>query len=73
MDISDLILGVLICSMSYNEFVKFMDDKDFEKEIAKWGKTFEKQVKKDKDFNLFEKFQLFKDYITDGTKIPLYW
>lgn len=72
-DISDLILGTLICSMSYSEFVEFMDDKDFEKEVRKWGKTFTKQVKKDKHFNIFEKFVLFKDYITDGTRMPLFW
>lgn len=72
-DISDLIIGVLICSMSYEEFISFMDDEDFEKEIRKWGKTFTKQVKKDKTFNLYDKFKLFKDYIIDGTQMPLYW
>jgi hypothetical protein len=72
-DISDLIIGVLICSMPYDDFVKFMDDEGFEKEIQKWGKTFRKQVKKDKSFNLIEKFKLFKNYITDGTRMPQYW
>lgn len=72
-DIGDLILGVLICSMSYEEFLEFMDDKNFTKEIAKWGKHCKKKIKKDKNFNLFEKFVMFRKYLNEGIETPLYW
>ena len=36
-EISDLIIGVLICSMRCDRFLSFYESKDFSREIAKWA------------------------------------
>lgn len=37
-DVGDLLLGVLICSMSCEAFVAFADSNDFEPEIERWAR-----------------------------------
>ena len=62
----DLILGVLICSMGYDDFLRFMESKNFRREIAAWGRKIGL-------FDPVEKIVLFNQYIREGSKAPLYW
>lgn len=69
-DVVDLIIGVLICSMTYEQFREFVASDRFFKEVRHWGKVIQKKTKKDKTFNIFERLELFKQYLEDGTKFP---
>jgi hypothetical protein len=64
--IGDLVLGVLVCSMSCLEFTRFMEAPDFVEQIEQWGN-------KIGEFNVPEKFKLFADYIQIGSESPMYW
>jgi hypothetical protein len=71
--IDDLILGVTICSRTYEEFLEFINDgEEFKAWTNKWGKSIRKQAKQ-KGFDLFSKFSLFKEYLKSGVIIPKYW
>lgn len=60
----DLIMGVLICSMTYEEFMEFLFQSDFEEQVFQWGK-------KCGVFDLAEKCRLFHEYITKGSEQPI--
>lgn len=62
----DLIIGVLICSMKFDEFLEFIEDPDSEKELASWGA-------KAYDCDLLDRIQLFKRYLSEGSKVPQVW
>lgn len=64
--LDDLLLGVLICSMSYAEFLEFLDQEDFNAEILEWGR-------RAGAFDLNEKSRRFLDYIKAGSALPPYW
>lgn len=69
----DLIFGVLVCSMRCDEFDKFLESKNRDKELKKWGKQIRKRIRKEKSFSMFEKFSLFRDYVNAESAIPQYW
>jgi len=64
--LSDLIIGVLCCSMTPKEFVSFMDSPTFEDDCKSWGK-------KVGIFDIPSKAQLFSDYIAAHSVVPKYW
>ncbi len=68
--IIDLIIGVLVCSMTYEQFKDFVDSDRFLPEVRRWGNIIRKDTKKDKHFNVFEKLAEFKRYLEDGQKFP---
>lgn len=63
--IQDLILGVLICSMSHRSFLQFIEQKDFLKQTAAWGK-------KVGIIDFEEKARLFQEYLKQGLHEPDY-
>jgi len=61
----DLLLGVLICSMRHDEFLAFLEQKNFTQEITRWGKR----------IGLFDfpaKAALFRAYLDAGRSEPNY-
>lgn len=68
----DLLVGLLICSMTFEDFLAFIEDDKALKQIQKWGKSVKKTCKEDKNFNIFLKIQEFSKYIQDGRKMPLF-
>ncbi len=82
---ADLIIGVLICSMTVDEFIAFADSRDFAKEVRRWsGKIAPKPWlakipwlgkwwRKHFGFDLYEKVGLFKAYITNNSVVPKFW
>jgi hypothetical protein len=80
----DLVIGLLICSMRCDEFLKFVEAKDFQKQIRKWGKRVSsspiigripwlgRRWRKTRSFNVIEKIALFKRYIEEGSTMPEY-
>lgn len=70
----DLILGILVCSMTVAEFLALLEDKErFAAELKRWGQHIRKEIKADPHFNLFEKFGLFRKYIQDANQVPKFW
>ena len=63
--VDDLVLGVLICSLSQSAFLQFIEQKDFLKQMAAWGKKFGSV-----DFK--EKADLFQQYLRQGLSEPDY-
>jgi hypothetical protein len=82
--ISDLLLGVLICSMRVDEFMEFSTSPNFKRDIRRWSKrVFPKSWicalpfcgkwwRRTRGFNVLEKIALFQHYIADAKKIPHY-
>lgn len=62
---ADLALGVLICSLTYEDFLAFLNQPDCRKEIQGWGKTIGLT-------DLAGKFQLFRDYLDESMAEPAY-
>jgi hypothetical protein len=72
--IDDLILGISICSRTFDEFVSFIgDEKEFKRWTKQWGLAIRKQIKKTKNFELFSKFSLFKEYLKSGIVKVNFW
>lgn len=70
----DLILGVLVCSMTVADFMELLDDRDkFAAELKRWGQHIRKEIRADPHFNLFAKFGLFRKYIQDANQVPKFW
>ncbi len=63
-EMADLVMGVYICSQTYEEFWQSIDEEDFLTRIQKWGEFA-------KDFDLKEKSLLFLKYIHDGSEQPV--
>lgn len=61
----DLILGVLICSMRHAEFLVFIEQKNFAKEMVAWGKRIGL-------FDFPEKSGLFQKYLRASLDEPDY-
>lgn len=85
-DAGDLLLGVLICSMRCDEFLKFANSPGFAKEIRRWSRKIfphpwicalpfglGKWWRTKHAFDLREKMQLFQNYIESNSKSPRYW
>lgn len=81
---NDLILGVLICSMRCDEFLQFLESKEFSKSVRAWGRKITsspiighipfigKWWRKNHGFNVIQKIGLFKSYIEQSSKTPAY-
>lgn len=63
--LDDLLIGILICSMTCRDFAEFMDQDNAEEEIKKWGERCGL-------FDFEEKAKLFNAYITEASKVPEY-
>jgi hypothetical protein len=62
--IEDLVFGVLICSMTYEDFLQFISGENFLTEIKSWG------AKCKLDFSFTEKVKLFNEYLGKAFKQP---
>jgi len=83
--ISDLLLGLSVCSMRVDEFLAGLESGDIAGDIAKWGKKvcplawlgriplFGRWWRKNHAPNLVEKMGLFKSYLEAGSETPKYW
>jgi hypothetical protein len=71
--IDDLLLGISICSRTYEEFLEFVNTpKELKEWTKKWGKYIKKETKK-KNFDILSKFEFFREYLKSGIFIPKYW
>jgi hypothetical protein len=64
--VHDLVLGVLVCSMSHKQFMEFIEQGDCEKQVEEWGG-------KAADVNLQESCRLFGEYLKTGSEVPEFW
>lgn len=63
--VEDLILGVLICSMTVQGFLSWIET-DWKNDIAEWGA-------KVGVFDLEDKAKLFLQYISESSDTPKFW
>ena len=63
---ADLLLGVLACSMTPGEFLKFIETPSYESDLKEWGE-------KAGAFDLDERAEMFQAYIDAHSIIPKYW
>ncbi len=83
--ISDLIIGVLACSMPCRDFLAFASTASFYKEIKQWSRRIcplpilglmpivGKWWRKRTVFDVHSKMELFKRYLKEGGQMPEYW
>ncbi len=83
-DISDLLLGLVICSLRVEEFILMANAGQLAKEVCRWSRKacphswvglipwLGKWWRKKHSFNYAEKILLFQEYITEAQKIPAY-
>lgn len=83
-NVSDLLTGVLICSMPVDEFIAFASSKSFTQEVRRWSKKLFPAVwicslpfignwwRKRHGFNVLEKMAIFQKYIASAQRIPNY-
>jgi hypothetical protein len=69
----DVIVGVLVCSMSYSDFVEFAGSDTFREELTNWSKKVEEMIKADPTFNIFECVGSYKSYMERGSEMPKFW
>lgn len=60
----DLLLGVFICSQSYEQFSRFIERPKWADEIKRWGA-------KCGEFDAAAKLKLFSDYMRNGSQQPV--
>jgi hypothetical protein len=61
--LSDLTMAVLICSMTYEDFLEFIDEADWMTKIKAWGESCG-------GFDIYEKIALFEKYISNALQQP---
>lgn len=64
--LSDLTIGVLVCSMQPSEFLRFMESPNFSEKCKEWGKSVGV-------FDINAKSELFAKYISSHSVVPKYW
>jgi hypothetical protein len=81
----DLLLGLVICSMSVDEFLESARSGRMGKDIHRWGRRVCPQAwigmlpfigqwwRRTHMADAMEKMKLFKSYIKAGSEVPLYW
>lgn len=70
----DLLLGVAICSRSFQEFVDwFGDDERRDAWLTEWYKSIMWECKNTKGWNILHKFTLFNSYRREGIEVPLFF
>ena len=82
--VSDLLLGVLICSLRVDDFLGFVEQPNFHKEMRNWSRRlfpavwlcaipfFGRWWRRTHGFNVIEKMQMFQNYIVEAQRIPRY-
>lgn len=81
----DLLLGLVICSSSVEEFLELATSHRLRKEVRRWARKVSpwpalgflpwvgKWWRKSRSFDVIEKMLLFKRYIAEGSATPKYW
>lgn len=70
----DLFVAIAICCRKYNEFIEWYSDAPTrDKWLKKWFKSITTECKKNRNWNLIEKYALFNRYRKEGIKAPLYF
>lgn len=84
-EFGDLILGVLICSMRVDEFLRWIDSPKWTKDVGRWSRKICPSPwmgrlpligdyhRKRHSFNFLEKIQLFSRYVAEGSACPKFW
>lgn len=71
--VEDTIFGALICSMTYEDGLQFLNAPDRDEQIAAWSEKLKAQLHEEcLDLDLPGKASLFKDYFDAGMVIPNY-
>jgi len=71
--LDDVILAVLICSMTFEEACVFMAAADRDEQIRVWSEKVKLQLKlAGETLNVSAKAELFSTYFKEGSKIPAY-
>jgi hypothetical protein len=82
---ADLIIGVLVCSMRCQDFMEIYDSNRLEMFLRKWSRSISpmpwigfiplvgKWWRARYSFDMFEKMNLFKRYIEQGSEAPKYF
>lgn len=82
--VEDLILGLAICSQTAEDAVSFVEGlidppplfrrlNRSQRLLRAWGKRVKKAIRKDREFNLLERFAMFKRYLDEGSRMPRFW
>jgi hypothetical protein len=82
--IEDLILGLVICSQTYedaSDFLEALDDPPpwwsrlnrSQRVLRKWGNRVRSAVRRDKEFSIYERFAMFQRHIASGSSMPRFW
>lgn len=65
--------ALLVCALSYEDNIKYLNDDTLYKElIDEFTVNLLINIEKDKDWNIFAKIQLFKEYMNFHLDIPIY-
>ena len=72
-NVGDLLLAISICSRTYEEFINWIYNNDWQKDMEDWGKAVEEQLKEVPNCNFITKMRLFGAYMKDGSQLPKYW
>lgn len=62
--LADLVLGVFICSQSYDSFLDYIQAGDWQGRVTEWGRHC-------KQFDIPGKIALFTQYLRDGSEEPV--
>lgn len=72
--IEDLLLGIFICAQRVQEFQTLLGDTaKFSQELKRWGARIRAEIKSDREFNIFAKLGLFRQYINESNHVPNFW
>jgi hypothetical protein len=67
------LMCLLICSQTYEDNVKMLNEKEHLQVVVKvFQKNLLKSMKKDKQWNIYHKLMLFKEYIKFFTEMPVF-
>jgi hypothetical protein len=70
--IGDLVMSILICSRTFDDFISLMQSENCLTEIKNWGKCIDKEIRNNPNY-FCEKSNMFVKYMEDGMKTPKYW
>lgn len=74
--VNDLITGILLCSMTYEQGASALDDPSLPRQIRKWGRKVCRKVGwrgfigLTEEINWAEKASMFAEYLKDGMRTP---
>ena len=71
-EMGDLLLGLMICKRTYEEFLEWIYSEKWATDMAEYGKSVDKWIKQNPDkFDLLSVISLFQGYLKNGSKTPL--